>query len=180
MRKRKFAEGGVFREGMQVPQDIDGASAPKKKSMPMRKPTSPKTPDQDFVPAYGDDANYSRKKDKERAEMSQRARQIGREEGAARQQKASTRGGVLGTPMAYMERAGQYIGDKFDDADAYLSEKVGMKDRAAFTKGVRQGLKDEGYAKGGSVGSASKRADGCATKGKTKGTMITMMGGGKC
>ena len=28
------------------------------------------------------------------------------------------------------------------------------------------------YAKGGSVGSASKRADGCATKGKTKGRMI--------
>jgi len=36
----------------------------------------------------------------------------------------------------------------------------------------------KGYAKGGSVGSASKRADGCATKGKTKGTMITMKGGG--
>jgi hypothetical protein len=27
-------------------------------------------------------------------------------------------------------------------------------------------------------GSASSRADGCATKGKTKGTMITMRGGG--
>jgi hypothetical protein len=35
-----------------------------------------------------------------------------------------------------------------------------------------------GYAKGGSVGSASKRADGIATKGKTRGTMITMKGGG--
>jgi hypothetical protein len=29
-------------------------------------------------------------------------------------------------------------------------------------------------------GTASARADGCATKGKTKGTMIKMMGGGKC
>jgi hypothetical protein len=28
------------------------------------------------------------------------------------------------------------------------------------------------YKKGGSVGSASKRADGCATKGKTKGRII--------
>lgn len=28
------------------------------------------------------------------------------------------------------------------------------------------------YAKGGSVSSASKRADGCATKGKTKGRII--------
>ena len=31
-----------------------------------------------------------------------------------------------------------------------------------------------------SGGSASSRADGCATKGKTKGTMIKMMGGGAC
>jgi hypothetical protein len=37
-----------------------------------------------------------------------------------------------------------------------------------------------GYAGGGKVASASKRADGCATKGKTKGSMITMYGGGKC
>jgi len=126
----------------------------------------------EFVPAYGDDANYARKKDKELAEMSQRAREIGREEGAARQNKASLRGGVLGTPMAYVERAGQYIGDKFDDADAYLSEKVGMRDRAAFTKGIRQGLKDEGYKKGGKVSSASSRADGIAQRGKTRGKMV--------
>ena len=38
----------------------------------------------------------------------------------------------------------------------------------------------KGYAKGGSVGSASKRADGCCVKGKTKGTMITMKNGGMC
>jgi hypothetical protein len=37
-----------------------------------------------------------------------------------------------------------------------------------------------GYAGGGSISSASKRADGCATKGKTKGTMIKMNYGGKC
>lgn len=34
------------------------------------------------------------------------------------------------------------------------------------------------YKRGGSVSSASKRADGIATKGKTKGTMIAMCGGG--
>jgi len=33
------------------------------------------------------------------------------------------------------------------------------------------------YKKGGSVSSASKRADGCAERGKTKGTMV-MCGGG--
>jgi len=37
--------------------------------------------------------------------------------------------------------------------------------------------KMHGMAKGGS---ASARADGCATKGKTKGTMISMKNGGTC
>jgi hypothetical protein len=36
------------------------------------------------------------------------------------------------------------------------------------------------YKSGGKVSSASKRADGCAIKGKTKGTMVKMAGGGKC
>ena len=34
--------------------------------------------------------------------------------------------------------------------------------------------------KGGKVSSASSRADGCAVKGKTRGTMITMKNGGMC
>ena len=44
----------------------------------------------------------------------------------------------------------------------------------------RKKISDMGYAGGGKVGSASKRADGCATKGKTKGTMVKMNYGGKC
>ena len=36
------------------------------------------------------------------------------------------------------------------------------------------------FKSGGSVSSASSRADGCATKGKTKGTMVKMNYGGKC
>ena len=36
----------------------------------------------------------------------------------------------------------------------------------------KKGGKVKKMAKGGSVSSASKRADGCATKGKTKGRMI--------
>jgi hypothetical protein len=38
----------------------------------------------------------------------------------------------------------------------------------------------KGMKSGGSVSSASNRADGCATKGKTKGTMVKMNYGGKC
>ncbi len=36
----------------------------------------------------------------------------------------------------------------------------------------RRTVKSMGYAKGGSVGSASKRADGCAQRGKTRGMML--------
>jgi len=39
--------------------------------------------------------------------------------------------------------------------------------------------KSFGMKSGGAVGSASKRADGIATKGKTKGTMVSMKNGGK-
>ena len=43
-----------------------------------------------------------------------------------------------------------------------------------FEKGLKKGgkVKAKKMAKGGSVSSASKRADGCATKGKTKGRII--------
>jgi hypothetical protein len=43
-----------------------------------------------------------------------------------------------------------------------------------FEKVLKKGgkVKAKKMAKGGSVGSASKRADGCAVKGKTKGRMI--------
>jgi hypothetical protein len=131
-------------------------------------------PEKDFVPAYGGDAQYERKRRDKLAEQAQQAREMGREEGIKRQKTASERGGVLGTPMAYVERAGQFIGDKVDDADAYLSGKLGMDERATFKRGMRQGLQDEGYAKGGS---ASSRADGIAQRGKTRGTVV-MCGGG--
>jgi hypothetical protein len=40
-----------------------------------------------------------------------------------------------------------------------------------FTLGMKRGGAVKGYASGGSVGSASRRADGIATKGKTRGKM---------
>jgi len=58
-----------------------------------------------------------------------------------------------------------------------------MKDRAAAKAAdaaYNRAVTSEGMAKGGKVSSASRRADGCATKGKTKGTMIKMNYGGKC
>lgn len=45
------------------------------------------------------------------------------------------------------------------------------KQDAADAK-ARKKISDMGYKKGGSVSSASKRADGCCTKGKTRGRMV--------
>ena len=53
----------------------------------------------------------------------------------------------------------------------------GPTDTRSVSDRIRSAM---GMKSGGSVGSASRRADGCATKGKTKGTMIKMNYGGKC
>lgn len=164
-------------EGSKKPSNYDDVIEGKvrKKANAAYEDASKIGPEKAFVPAYGGDAEYERKRRNKLAEQAQQAREMGREEGIKRQKTASERGGVLGTPMAYVERAGQFIGDKFDDADAAVSGALGMDERATFKKGMRQGLKDEGYAKGGS---ASSRADGCAQRGKTKGMVVGMNKGG--
>jgi hypothetical protein len=58
--------------------------------------------------------------------------------------------------------------------DKLLGVSKPKKDPRDAVRGQR------GYASGGKVASASKRADGIATKGKTKGTMVKMNYGGKC
>ena len=42
----------------------------------------------------------------------------------------------------------------------------------AIDANARKKISYMGYKKGGSVGSASKRADGCCIKGKTRGKMV--------
>ena len=48
--------------------------------------------------------------------------------------------------------------------------KAGMKMRDSVSEKAREGeaYQDAGYKAGGKVGSASKRADGCAIRGKTR------------
>jgi hypothetical protein len=52
----------------------------------------------------------------------------------------------------------------FDATQESIQDAKDAKDRAK--------IKSMGFAKGGKVSSASKRADGCATKGKTRGKFI--------
>ena len=51
--------------------------------------------------------------------------------------------------------------------DAIQEAKQDAKDAAD-----RKKISDMGYKKGGKVSSASKRADGCCVKGKTRGKMV--------
>jgi len=62
---------------------------------------------------------------------------------------------------------------KHDDIkkDMPMMKKVAKQEVKAHEKSMHK------MAKGGS---ASSRADGCATQGKTKGTMISMKNGGSC
>jgi hypothetical protein len=52
------------------------------------------------------------------------------------------------------------------------SARRGLEQGYAEMKAAKKIESTKGMKKGGSVGSASKRADGCATKGKTKGRII--------
>ena len=67
------------------------------------------------------------------------------------------------------------------NAPSDISDLVSSPFRAIREAGSR-GNPDASkkMASGGKVSSASKRADGIAVKGKTRGTMITMKNGGKC
>ena len=71
--------------------------------------------------------------------------------------------------MGYMKKGGKV---KHDD----MKQDMPMMKKVAG-EAVKGHEKRMHKMAGG--GSASARADGCATKGNTKGTMIKMMGGGK-
>lgn len=68
----------------------------------------------------------------------------------------------------------EYEDRKQDKMEA--EEQLRAQEKAAAEQAAAQGMKKGGrvkkMAKGGSVGSASKRADGCATRGKTRGRMV--------
>jgi hypothetical protein len=65
-----------------------------------------------------------------------------------------------------------------DATEKAYTKSLTTTEYAPAKKDPRDAVRGQrGYAKGGSVGSASKRADGIATKGKTRGTIV-MCGGG--
>jgi hypothetical protein len=60
-----------------------------------------------------------------------------------------------------------------DVTDKAYSKSLTTTEYAPEKKDPRDAVRGQrGYAKGGSVSSASKRADGCCVKGKTRGKMV--------
>jgi hypothetical protein len=97
--------------------------------------------------------------------------------------------GLMAAPVKLASMMGQkQLDAKKREADAEMKrESRGIEKPANFDAieeakqdaadaRARKKISDMGYKKGGMT--ASKRADGIAVKGKTRGTMITMKGGG--
>jgi hypothetical protein len=79
-------------------------------------------------------------------------------------------------PSGYqvMRRKGdkaENVGKEFNATELEKAEKLAEKYRGMGP--IRKKVYDvTGFKKGGMVGSASKRADGCAQRGKTRGKMV--------
>jgi hypothetical protein len=83
------------------------------------------------------------------------------------------------TPMKSMPKTESQGSMSIGDTDYSKAVKAtggGGEGSGFLGKKMREAMGSK-FAKGGSVSSASSRADGCAERGKTKGTMI-MCGGG--
>ena len=73
--------------------------------------------------------------------------------------------------MGYMKKGGMAHEDMAKDMP--MMKKVAKKEVKMHEKSMHK------MASGGKVGQLSK-ADGCATKGRSKGTMVKMKNGGSC
>jgi hypothetical protein len=62
--------------------------------------------------------------------------------------------------------------DKMEAEEMLRAQEQAAAEQAAAGGGMKKGGKVKKMAKEGSVGSASKRADGVATRGKTRGRMV--------
>ena len=86
---------------------------------------------------------------------------------------SSSFGGTARDGLNTVRQGAQVVGGALDDVQARIGGGGGFGN-AMPSPGMtmKKGGAVKGYAKGGSVGSASRRADGIAQRGKTKGRMI--------
>ncbi len=115
---------------------------------------------------------------KQLRDMQERVEQS--DSGMMRSDETKARLRNLSDRIRQAESAGAGRGKQGGPTAKELQKYEDKQNRGIFTEGKKMPPSPREMASGGKVGSASKRADGCATKGKTKGTMIKMNYGGKC
>ncbi len=74
--------------------------------------------------------------------------------------------------MAPKDELPQEMVDRLTREENEANPMVKLRDKIFGPEKTKQPKEPVKKAKGGSVSSASKRADGCAIKGKTKGKMV--------
>ena len=182
--KKPVPKDTVFREGMPVPQDIDGKSAPRKFSKGGVLTEKEQEAEEGRRLTDAVRSASERKVNKDFTPIKEAKTPEAR-------QKAIELAQTLNANSDYHNL--KTYNDKFDkgrsidfsegtkslkDADIELARE---SRRGTPEKSMMQKMKSAvGMKSGGSVSSSSRRGDGIATKGKTKGTMITMRNGGKC
>lgn len=90
----------------------------------------------------------------------------------ARVAQSMREGQAADAQTAKMQARGAYLKARMDAAAAKKSAGAGPNRAKGGPVKAKAKAKAKMYAKGGSVSSASKRADGCATKGKTRGRIF--------
>jgi len=81
----------------------------------------------------------------------------------------SSAGGSATAGLGQLTAGAETVGKAIQSAsDALTGSGVQSQGLSSY----KSGGKVQRYAKGGAVSQASKRADGCATKGRTKGRMV--------
>ena len=115
---------------------------------------------------------------KQLRDMQERVEQS--DSGMMRSDETKARLRNLSDRIRQAEYAGAGRGKQGGPTAKELEKYEAKQNEGIFTEGKRMPPSPREMASGGKVSSASKRADGIATKGKTKGTMVKMNYGGKC
>ena len=85
----------------------------------------------------------------------------------------------VATEYSEASKGMKFKGDDMKDSKAMAKKEIGfMKKKGAPKSMIKHEEAEYGMKKGGGVGSASRRADGAAQRGKTSATMVKMAGGG--
>lgn len=173
-----FIESGSGPHGQQYDDELPGASAPSRASATVKKPTvkttakpASKTPA--YVQSYTEDmmdADNPRSVKTEKAPAAastSAAKPASSSRVPTSEQAAANRSAA----MDKIKGVGSSIGDYFGSLDStarYMKKKPGGLDQGSGGE-YKRGGKVKKMASGGMTSSASKRADGIATKGKTRG-----------